>query len=283
MGFDVQIFLCGGEFKSIYPAIKLTIALLSRFKTPLNTANRTLEQGKLYVISTPIGNMDDITLRAMKTLGSVDVLACEDTRVTRKIFQRHEIDFPAKVVSYHEHNEEYAGEKILEMLRNGLIVGLCSDAGTPCISGPGYRVVSAALDGGFKVEVIPGVSAITSALAMAGLPTSSFTYKGFPPRKSGARQRFFELEKELPHTLVFYESPYRVVKSLDDMLFVYGDRLATVCFELTKKFERIHRGYLSVVIEELKTKTIKGEITIVVSGSNPKFLNDDPAVDDSEE
>lgn len=231
-----------------------------------------METGTLFVISTPIGNLEDITLRGLRILKEVSVLACEDTRVTKNLMQRHEIPYPDNVFSYHEHNEEAAAKRIIGFLKDGVDVALCSDAGTPGISDPGYRAIAGAVAEGLRIEVIPGPSATTSALLLSGLPSSSFTFKGFPPRKSGQRKRFFEAEAELPHTLIFYESKFRIVKSLQDALAVMGDRQAAVCFELTKKFERVHRGYLSDVIAELEAATVKGEITVVIAGNHPKFI-----------
>ena len=157
-------------------------------------------------------------------------------------------------------------------LKEGRSVGICSDAGYPGVSDAGYRLISRAIREGFEVEVIPGAGAVEPALLSSGLPTSSFTFKGFPPRKPGPRRRFLEQEKDLPHTLVFYESPFRVSSLLKDAQEVYGDRQAAVCIELTKKFERIHRGSLSELAALLGEKPLKGEVTVVIAGSNPKFL-----------
>ena len=225
----------------------------------------------LYVVSTPIGNMDDITYRAIQILSSVDALACEDTRHTRKIFSRYEIPTPKIFFSYHEHNEEAAGEKILKLLEEGKQVALCTDAGTPGLSDPGYRIISDAVKQGCHVDVIPGPSAVTAALTASGLPTSSFTFKGFPPRKPGPRAKFLEIEKDMPHTLVFFESPYRVETFLKDALEILGNRLAAVCIDLTKLFEEIHKGYLEELRQTFEGKKIKGEVSIVIAGNNPKF------------
>ncbi len=234
-----------------------------------------MESGTLYIISTPIGNLEDITLRALRIIKEISVLACEDTRVTINLLQKHEIPCPPKVFSYHDHNEVIAARRIVGFLKDGVNVGLCSDAGTPGISDPGFRAISAAVSEGFRVEIIPGPSATTSALLLSGLPSSSFTFKGFPPRKSGQRKRFFTEEADLPHTLIFYESKFRIVKCLQDVLSVMGNRQVAVCLELTKKFERVHRGYLSDVIAELEVLTIRGEITVVVAGNHPKFIRAD--------
>lgn len=228
----------------------------------------------LYVVSTPIGNLDDITYRAIQILGKVDALACEDTRHTRKIFSRFEIPAPRIFFSYHEHNEESAGRKILKLLQEGKQVALCSDAGTPGISDPGYRIISEAIKQGFHVDIIPGPSAVISALLSSGLPTSSFTFKGFPSRKQGPREKFLIMEKDLPHTLVFFESPHRVESFLKDALEVLGNRLAAVCIDMTKMYEEIHKGYLEELLQLLAGKKIKGEVTIVISGNNPKFIKD---------
>ena len=227
--------------------------------------------GTLYIIATPIGNMEDITYRAVRILGEVDVLACEDTRVTRKILDRYEIDKPDQVFSYHEHNERQSSQGIIKLLDEDKTVALCTDSGYPGVSDPGYHVINDALSAGHHVEVLPGPSAVLTALTVSGMSASSFTFKGFPPRKTGARKRFFETEKDLPHTLILFESPYRVPQTLEDALEVLGNRRAAVCIELTKKFERISHDYLSDLIEVFKGKKIKGEITIVIAGNNQKF------------
>ena len=227
--------------------------------------------GTLYVVATPIGNLEDLTFRAARILGEVDALACEDTRSTRRIFERHGIASPKIVLSYHEHNEERAGNRLLGLLRDGRSVALCSDGGYPGISDPGYRIVAACREAGHPVEVIPGAGAVSVALVASGLSTASFTFKGFPPRKPGPRKRFLEMDRDLPHTLVIYESPFRVGKLLDAALDVLGDRLAAVCLELTKKFERVHRGYLADLAEEFRDRKLKGEATVVIAGNNPKF------------
>lgn len=230
--------------------------------------------GTLYIIATPIGNMEDISYRAVRILGEVDALACEDTRVTKNILHRYEIPFPAHIFSYHEHNEMRAADKIIDLLNNGQNIALCTDAGNPGVSDPGYRAIAKAKELDLPVDVIPGPSAVTTALLASGLPTSSFLFKGFPPRKEGQRQRFLELEKELPHTLIFFESKHRIVKFLNSALTVLGNRQCAVCIELTKKFEQVVRGYLTEVIEQLSHSNIKGEITVVIAGNHPKFIAD---------
>jgi 16S rRNA (cytidine1402-2'-O)-methyltransferase len=229
----------------------------------------------LYLIATPIGNLEDLTLRAARILGEVDVLACEDTRMTRRIFDRHGIAVPRTLFSYHEHNEAQAGKRILGLLREGSKVAVCSDGGFPGISDPGYRIVRDALAEGFPVDVIPGPSAVPTALLLSGLPTSSFTFKGFPPRKSGARQRFVAMEKDLPHSLVLFESPFRIGALLKDAHIALGNREAAVCLELTKLHQRVERGTLGELAARFEGKKVKGEITVVIAGNNPKFARDD--------
>ena len=232
--------------------------------------------GTLYVIATPIGNMEDVTYRAVRILGQVDVLACEDTRLTRKILSRYEIPSPTTVISYHEHNEEKAGERILSFLENGKTVGLCSDAGYPGVSDPGYRIIAEARHREIRVEVVPGSGAVTTALVSSGLPTSSFTFLGFPPRKRGPRRRFLEHEAAAHHTLVVFESPHRIGALLSDAAAVLGDRQAAVCVEMTKKFEEIHRGFLSDLIQRFEDRSLRGEITVVIAGNHPKFQRPGP-------
>jgi len=236
--------------------------------------------GKLMVIATPIGNLEDLTFRAKRVFGEVDALACEDTRHTRIIFERYEIPRPRIMFAYHEHNEAQAAERILGLLEEGLTVGLCSNAGYPGISDPGYVIVSRAIERGFRVEVIPGASAVPVALLSSGLSTASYTFKGFPPRKPGKRRSFLEMERDLPHTLVLYESPNRLGVLLQAALEVLGDRRAAVCIELTKMFEGVEHGFLSELAARFAGRTIKGEVVVVIAGSNPKFTRRD---EDSEE
>ena len=235
--------------------------------------------GRLYIIATPIGNLEDITLRAIRVLGSVDALACEDTRRTRILFERHGIPSPRTIFSYREANEDSAGPRILELLSEGRSVGICSDAGYPGISDAGYRAVVSAVRAGFAVEVVPGASAVEPALLSSGLPTSSFTFKGFAPRKKGARRRFLATDAALPHTLILYESPNRIVALLSDALLVLGDRLAAVCTEMTKQFERVRRGRLSELLAQLEGESVRGELTVVIAGNNPKLSGNAPPND----
>jgi len=233
-------------------------------------------EATFYVISTPIGNLEDVTFRAVRILGELEALACEDTRRTRRIFERYEIDVPRLMFSCHEHNEERVADKISTLLSEGKSVGLCTNAGSPSISDPGYRAIARIIEDGYRVEVIPGPGAVETALVASGLPASSYTFKGFAPKKGGPRTRFLEMERDLPHTIVLFESPYRIGKLLAAALEVLGDRQAAVCVEMTKMFEEIHRGYLGDLAEEFADRTVKGEITVVIAGNNPKFTRSPP-------
>lgn len=220
----------------------------------------------LYLIATPIGNLDDITLRALETLRAVDYVASEDTRHTGRLLQHFEIKKPQ--ISFHEHNEDKAARRILSLLEEGHDVALVSDAGTPGIADPGYTLVRAAIDKNLPFTMIPGPSAVIMAVVLSGLPAHSFTYRGFPPRKSGKRRRFLEVDRNSPHTLVFYESPYRLKVFLEDALDVYGDRQAAVANELTKLYESITRGSLSDIIAQLENEEIRGEYVVAIAGAD---------------
>ncbi|MFW6159275.1 MAG: 16S rRNA (cytidine(1402)-2'-O)-methyltransferase [Planctomycetota bacterium] len=235
----------------------------------------TANTGTLFVIATPIGNLEDVTHRALRVLSEVDALACEDTRRTRRLLEHYEIDRPETVFSYHEHNEARAVDGILNLLEQGRNVAVCTNAGYPGISDPGYRIVSAARERDIRVSVLPGAGAVEAALLASGLSTATYTFKGFAPKKSGRRRRFLEEERGRPQTLVFFESPYRVGKLLAAAREVLGDRLAAVCIELTKKFERVHRGYLADLSAQFADRQVKGEITVVIAGNHPKFRRDE--------
>lgn len=220
----------------------------------------------LYLVATPIGNLGDITLRALETLRSVDFVASEDTRTTGRLLKHFEISRPQ--IAFHEHNEDKAGERILGLLREGKSVALVTDAGTPGISDPGYSLVRRAIDAGEEVTMIPGPAGLIMAVVLSGLPLHSFTFRGFPPRKSGQRRRFLEVDLHSPHTLIFYESPFRLAAFLEDALAVYGDRRAALANDLTKLFEKVERGTLSqlhaLVADEAK---LKGEYIVVIGGA----------------
>lgn len=227
----------------------------------------------LSIVATPIGNLDDISARALQVLKEADVIACEDTRRTRILLSHFGIPKPAFFVSYRQGNEQNTGEYLLRFINEGKKVAMCSDGGYPGISDPGYRLVSLAAEREVEYQVIPGASAVDVALLMSGLPTSSYTFKGYPPRRPGVLRRFFEEEKNMPHTLIIFESPFRVAVSLNVALEVLGDRRAAVCIELTKKFERVSRGFLSQLSQQFAGTKIKGEVTIAIAGNNRKFLN----------
>jgi 16S rRNA (cytidine1402-2'-O)-methyltransferase len=230
----------------------------------------------LYLIATPIGNLEDTSTRALDTLRKADVLACEDTRRTLILLTRFDIRRPSITISYRQGNEDRVGQQILDYVAEGKTVAVCSDSGYPGISDPGYRLVRLAVEKGVPFEVIPGASAVPVALLLSGLPTSSFTFKGYPPRKPGPLRSFFAEEKDRPHTLVLFESPYRVGAALQAAAEVLGDREAAVCVELTKKFERVHRGFLVDLAARFEKEEVRGEVTIVVAGDNPKFRRPAP-------
>lgn len=218
----------------------------------------------LYLIATPIGNLGDITLRAVETLRAVDVVASEDTRKTGILLKRLELD--KRQMSFHEHNEQRAGAQIIALLQEGQSVAVVTDGGTPGISDPGYTLVQRAIEAGVPFTTIPGAAAFVMAVVLSGLPTHSFTFRGFPPRKSGPRKRFLALDKDSPHTLVFYESPYRVLAFLRDALEVYGDRPAALARELTKLHETVNRGTISSLITLLEATPPRGEYVAVIGG-----------------
>ena len=218
----------------------------------------------LHVVATPIGHLGDVTLRALATLASADLIACEDTRVTRVLLDRYGIRTP--LLAYHEHNAEAQRPRLLAALAEGKAVALVSDAGTPLVSDPGYRLVAEAIAAGHPVVPVPGASALLSALVTAGLPTDTFLFAGFLPPKTAARQKRLAGLKGIPATLVFYESPHRLAESLADMAAVLGDRKAAVARELTKTFEEVRRGGLAgLAAAYADAPTPKGEIAVVVA------------------
>ncbi len=224
----------------------------------------------LHVVATPIGNLADLSPRALDALKAADLIACEDTRRTWALLSAFGIPRP-ELVSYRQGNEERVGDTLVRALQSGRSVALCSDGGYPGISDPGYRLIRRAAQENIPFDVIPGASAVDLALLTSGLSTASFTFKGFPPRKPGALRRFFEEERDRPHTLICFESPFRVGAALQAAYEALGDREAAVCIELTKAHERVHRGYLSALIPLFAGKTVKGEVAFVVAGANPKF------------
>jgi 16S rRNA (cytidine1402-2'-O)-methyltransferase len=218
----------------------------------------------LYLVATPIGNLQDITLRALETLRSVDVIASEDTRRTGLLLKHFEIQKPQ--IAFHEHNEREAGERIEQLLRQGKSVAIVTNAGTPGISDPGFTLVRRAISAQVEVTMIPGPTAFVMALVLSGLPVHSFTFRGFPPRKTIGRRKFMEIDKDSPHTLIFYESPYRIEDCLIDALEVFGDRSAALACELTKMFEKIERGTLSSLLASVRQAKLRGEYVLVIAG-----------------
>lgn len=223
--------------------------------------------GRLFVVATPLGHLEDITLRALAVLRQVSLIACEDTRHTGKLLRAHGVETPT--TSYFEHNERSKGERILEVLRSGREVALVSDAGTPGISDPGFRLVRAARAEGIPVLPVPGPSAVITALSVSGLPTDRFLFVGFLPPKAAARRRAIEELDRVRETLVFYESPVRIREAMKDMASRLGDREAFVCREATKLHEEYRRGRLSELSDLLAARgEVKGEIVLVVAGAS---------------
>lgn len=241
----------------------------------------------LHVVATPIGNLGDLTPRAREALRSAGVIACEDTRRTWALLTACGLPRPELLLSYRQGNEERVGEQLVTALRAGQTVVLCSDGGYPGISDPGYRLVRRVAQEGLPFDVLPGASAVDVALLSSGLPTSSYTFKGFPPRRPGVLRRFFEEERDAGHTLICFESPFRVAATLQVACDVLGDREAAVCVELTKQHERVARGFLSALFRQFDGRPVKGEITLVIAGANPKFVRSehdpDVAADDSDD
>lgn len=220
--------------------------------------------GTVFLIPTPIGNMGDITRRAIETLAKVDIVACEDTRNSGGLLKK--LDLKKKLISYHEFNESGRAQQLVQSVRDGLNLAVITDAGSPGISDPAYRIVRAAIDHELNVVALPGPCAIIPALTASGLPTDRFFYEGFLSNKSAARQRRLKDLATLPHTLVFYESPHRIQKCLVDMLAILGDRQVCIAREISKKFEEYIRGNLAEIVPQVASRTLKGEIVIVVAG-----------------
>lgn len=248
---------------------------------PLNSPTRESVApdggGGLYVIATPIGNKDDITLRALKVLKQVDFIAAEDTRHTGRFLTHHGIT--TRLVSYHEHNERTKTPALIQRLADGGTIALVSDAGTPAVSDPGYRLVSAAVAHGIRVVPVPGVSAAITALSASGLPTDSFIFVGFPAKKKGKRKKQLQQLADSTRTLIFYESPKRITGFLSEIIREMGDRPAVLCREMTKLHEEFLRGSVSEIRETLAGRpAVKGECTLLIAGhdenANPSMSPD---------
>lgn len=228
----------------------------------------------LYIVATPIGNLEDMTFRAVRILGEVDLIAAEDTRHSLKLLNHFNISKP--LTSYFDHNKNFKGERILSSLRLGKSVALISDAGTPCISDPGYQLVRDAVAENIPVIPIPGACAAIAALSVSGLPTDNFTFAGFPPSRQGKRRSFLSSLLTLPGTVVIYEAPHRVVECLDDIRAVMGERQIVVARELTKIYEELLRGTVSKVLENIEQGKVRGEVAILIAPGTPVAQESEP-------
>ncbi|MBL0700046.1 MAG: 16S rRNA (cytidine(1402)-2'-O)-methyltransferase [Desulfosarcina sp.] len=232
---------------------------------PIDDTEKSEVQGCLYIVSTPIGNRDDITLRALKVLGEVDLIAAEDTRKTGRLLAFYKIN--NRLTSYHEYNEAESAARLIKKIDSGLSIALVSNAGTPSVSDPGYRLIKEAVAGGIKIIPVPGVSAAVTALSVSGLPTDSFVFSGFLSKKKGKRLRqLIELKCEL-RTMIFYESNKRIERFLEEIKETLGDRYGVLAREMTKIHEEFIRGQVSEIVNSIKKRTVvKGECTLIVSG-----------------
>lgn len=238
---------------------------------------QSANSGTLYICGTPIGNLEDITLRALRILRSVDIIAAEDTRHTRKLLTAYELQTP--LVSVHEHNEQARIPQIMQLLSEGKSVAMVSDAGMPGISDPGALVVRACIDAGFPVVPIPGPTAFVTGLVASGLPTEAFVFEGFLPRDSKRRRERLQRLASHDQTLIFYEAPHRLQRCLRDMLDVWQDRPAALGRELTKVHEQFVRGSLSELLAWCDGSDVRGECVIMVAGAQPEETNDTPTDD----
>lgn len=229
-------------------------------------SSREQSSGKLFVVATPIGNMEDITLRALRVLGGVHLIAAEDTRHTGKFLKHHKI--VSRLVSCHEHNEAQRSEELIEKMKAGHDIALVSNAGTPAVSDPGYRLIQKSIAQNIEIVPVPGASSVMAALCVSGLPSDAFVFIGFVTKKQGKRRKFLEdLEKE-SRTLIFFESPHRLLNLLEELLLIMGERRAVLAREITKIHEEFIRGNLSHLKSRVKLKgTIKGECTLLVEGN----------------
>jgi 16S rRNA (cytidine1402-2'-O)-methyltransferase len=225
-------------------------------------------KGVLYVVATPLGNLEDITLRALRVLKGVDLIAAEDTRHSRKLLLHYAIETP--LTSYHDHIERQKAPRLVETLKVGKSIALISDAGTPGIADPGFHLVAAAIAAGVRVEAIPGASAVAAALSIAGLPTDRWVFEGFVPAKAGPRRRFLEALAHEPRTIVAYETSRRLERCLRDMRESLGDRRVVIVRELTKMFEEVVRGSVTQVLEHLAERPPQGEVTLLIAGSETR-------------
>lgn len=228
--------------------------------------------GGLYVVATPIGNLGDMTVRAVTTLARADAILCEDTRVSRTLLERYAIERPLR--AFHEHNEDAEQARVLAEIAGGQAIALISDAGTPLLSDPGFKLVRAAIAAGHPVTALPGASAILTGLALSGLPTDGFFFGGFLPNKQAARRTRLEALAAIPGSIVLFESPSRIADALADVAAVLDDREVVVARELTKRFEEVRRGLAAVLAAELDAHPIKGEIVLVIAPAPPREVSD---------
>lgn len=242
--------------------------------------NPESSEGILYVVATPIGNLEDITYRAVRILGEVDLIAAEDTRNTARLLSHY--DIKTRVISCHDHNEDARAEHIIKMIVSGMSVAVVSDAGTPLISDPGYRVVESAAANGIKIVPVPGASSLLAALSASGLPVEKFTFMGFAPRQSSKRKSFLEKAAALSHTSVFFESPHRIIDLLTDMIPIFGNRQAVAAREITKLYEEFLRGSITEIIEALSSReTVKGEFVLLIDGQEQDKISKDVAPEET--
>lgn len=233
----------------------------------MNLNKNEIESGALYIVGTPIGNLEDMTFRAVHVLKNVQYIAAEDTRHTGQLLKH--FDIKNQLLSYHDFNKNQKADLIIHKLSTGNAIALVTDAGTPGISDPAYVLINKAIEMRIKIIPVPGATAAITGLSVSGLPTDRFVFEGFIPVKKGRKKRLESLTEEA-RSMIFYESPHRVLKTLNDFLTYFGDRDIVICRELTKKFEEIIRGSLVEMIEEFNNRSIKGEFTLILKGFDRK-------------
>jgi len=228
--------------------------------------------GTISVIATPIGNADDITIRALRTLQEVDAIACEDTRVTSKLCNIHKINCKGKLISYHEHNSQKMIPVLIKKIKNGTNIGIVTDAGTPLISDPGYKLIQAALDENIVVKSVPGPSALTAAISISGISSDQFVFLGFLPRKPILRRRKIDSISHIGSSIIIFESSHRINKLLKDLYLLLGNRKISIMREITKMYEENIRGNINEVMEYCINKTLKGELVLLIEKADDKKL-----------
>ena len=233
--------------------------------------------GTISVIATPIGNADDITIRALRTLQEVDAIACEDTRITSKLCNIHKIDCKGKLISYHEHNSQKMIPILINKIKNGTNIGVVTDAGTPLISDPGYKLIQAALNENIIVKSVPGPSALTAAISISGISSDQFMFLGFLPRKPTLRRKKIDSISHIDSSIIIFESAHRINKLLKDLYLLLGNREISVMREITKMYEENIRGNIGEVLKYCTNRTLKGELVVMIEKSNdkkPEYSND---------